>query len=64
MSTHEQESQERVEEEEAMRAPGFADPDRVREAIGLEEPRDPEPEGAPLPDEPDRGHPAPTPPPD
>jgi hypothetical protein len=48
----------RVEEDE-MRYPGHGDPGDVREDIGLDEPRDPEPDGAALPPDADRSHPAP-----
>jgi hypothetical protein len=43
----------RVEEDE-MRYPRHGDPEDVREDVGLEKPRDPEPEGAPVPPAADR----------
>ena len=50
---------ERREEDDAMRYPGHEDPERAREKVGLDKDRTPVPEGAPLPEEPDRGRPAP-----
>ncbi len=50
---------ERREEEDAMRYPGHEDPETAREEVGLDRERSPEPDGAPLPEEPDRGRPAP-----
>ena len=52
-------SLERRVEEEEMRYPGHGHPDDAREDVGLEEARDPEPDGAPLPPDADRSHPAP-----
>ena len=50
---------ERVEEADAMQYPGHDRPDDVREEIGLGGPQRGEPQGAPPPDEPDRGAPVP-----
>jgi len=52
-------STERRTEEAEMRYPGHGDPDAAREDVGLDEEREPEPDGAPLPPDADRSHPAP-----
>jgi hypothetical protein len=41
------ESAERLEQEESVRYPGHGDPDSLRERVGLDRPRDPDP---PLPE--------------
>ncbi|HVM16437.1 MAG TPA: hypothetical protein VM290_02515 [Gaiellaceae bacterium] len=48
----------RVEEEE-MRYPGHGHPDELSSDVGLDEPRDPEPDGAPMPPDADQSRPAP-----
>jgi hypothetical protein len=50
---------ERRVEEQAMRGPGHERPDDLRERVGLDEERDPEPGEAPPPPDPDRTRPAP-----
>jgi len=51
---------ERVNEEDASRYPGHEDPDSLREQVGLDEDRSPEPQGAPPPAEPETGAPTPS----
>ena len=50
-------SPERLQEEEAMRFPEYSDPEERRARVGLGD-QEPEPRGAPLPSEPERGQPS------
>jgi hypothetical protein len=50
---------ERRAEEEAMRYPKHDDPDAAREQVGLDDEREPEPDGAPLPPNADRSRSSP-----